>query len=305
LVTGLTLVAGLTLFAGLKWRGGRGDASHGQLPADRGTASGDPAGATASQNGPFDERNSGGDEAHAGTAEKDGSKTAAPSELARALALARHSLQTLEKVKDYTCVFTKRELVGGAVSEEKDTMKLRHEPLSVYLRVMEPASSAGQEVIFVAGRNDGDLIAHTVGFGSNVIGRVSLDPEGMIAKRGNRYTIKDVGLKNLVKKLIDLGSRQELFRDSTVTIEQTDFAERPCTQVEISSPHPVGDFRLATARIVIDRDWDVPVHYEAYEWSADGAKPFLSETYSYYELHFDVGLTDRDFDPDNPDYSFP
>ena len=63
--------------------------------------------------------------------------------------------------------------------------------------------------------------------------------------------------------------------------------------------------RLATARIVIDTECDVPVHYEAYEWPAKGQKPFLSETYSYYDLKLDIGLTDRDFDPDNPEYAFP
>ena len=223
-----------------------------------------------------------------------------------ALAIARHSLATLEKIEDYTCVFSKRERVGDELQpEERDKLKIRHRPFSVYMRVIEPSSSAGQEVIFVKGRNDGNLIAHTTGFGSNVIGRVSLDPEGFIAKRGNRYTIKDVGLANLVKKLIDLGSKKELFRDSTVSIEKTEFSDRPCTQVEIRSPRPVGTFTLAIARIVVDDEMDVPVHFESHEWPAGESKAVLSETYSYYELKLNVGLTDRDFDPDNPEYSFP
>lgn len=239
------------------------------------------------------------------------SKTKPPkvalTDLDRALALAQHSLDTLDKVKDYTCVFTKRERVGDALlSEERNALKLRHKPFSVYLRVIEPTSSAGQEVVYIEGRNNGNLIAHRVGFGSSLIGRISLDPHGLIATRGNRYTIKDVGLKNLVKKLLDLGKRKELFRDSTVKIEKTTFSERPCTQVEINSPRPVGDFRLAIARIVLDDEWDVPVHFESHEWPAGGGKEsVLSETYSYYELKLNVGLTDRDFDPDNPDYAFP
>jgi hypothetical protein len=228
-------------------------------------------------------------------------------DLDRALGLAQHSLETLEKLKDYTCTFTKRERVGDELMpEERNALKLRHEPFSVYLRVIEPKASAGQEVVFVEGRNNGKLIAHTTGFGSNVIGRISLDPYGFIATRGNRYTIKDVGLKNLVKKLLELGARKELFRESTVKIESTAFADRPCTQVEIISPRPLDDFRLAIARIVLDKEWDVPVHFESHEWPAgDGGKPLLSETYSYYDLELNVGLTDRDFDPDNPDYAFP
>ncbi|HVX15840.1 MAG TPA: DUF1571 domain-containing protein [Pirellulales bacterium] len=243
------------------------------------------------------------------TTEADAEKPAekpAKNGLDRALALAQKSLDRLEKIKDYTAVFSKRERVGDALlGEERNEIKLRHEPFSVYLRVIEPSSSAGQEVIYVTGKNDGNLIAHTTGFGSSVIGRVSLDPHGLIATRGNRYTIKDVGLKNLVNKLLELGRRKELFRESTVKIEPVEFSERPCTQVEISSPRPVGDFRLAIARIVLDDEWNVPVHFESHEWKPGATKPILSETYSYYELKFDVGLTDRDFDPDNPAYSFP
>jgi hypothetical protein len=227
-------------------------------------------------------------------------------DLESALALARHSLKTLEKIKDYTGEFSKRERVGDELlAEERNFMKVRHQPFSVYLRVIEPTSSAGQEAIYVEGKNDGNLIAHTVGFGSSVIGRLSLDPHGFLATRGNRYTIKDVGLKNLVHKLLDLGSRKELFRESTVKIEPTKFAERPCKQVEISSPKAIGDFTLAIARIVLDDEWDVPVHFESHEWPAGGGKSVLSETYSYYDLKLDVGLTDRDFDPDNPEYTYP
>lgn len=242
-----------------------------------------------------------------GEQKKSAAAKVAVSDLDRALGLAKHSLHTLEKLADYTGRFCKRERVGGALlPEECSAVKLRHKPFSVYLRVLEPAPAAGQEVIYVAGRNNGNLIAHTTGFGSKAIGRVSLDPDGFIATRGNRYTIKDVGLANLVRKLLELGERKELFRESKVTIEKMEFNERPCTQVEISSPKPVGDFRLAIARIVLDAEWDVPVHFESHEWPTDGGeKPLLSETYSYFDLKLDVGLDDHDFDPDNSEYAFP
>lgn len=235
-----------------------------------------------------------------------GPSTTSGGGLDEALAIAKRSLAALEKVDDYTCVFSKRERVGDELlPEERDKLKIRHRPFSVYMRVIEPTSSAGQEVIYVEGRNDGNLIAHTTGFGGSVIGRLSLDPNGYLAKRGNRYTIKDVGLANLVKKLIDLGSKKDLFRESTTKIEKTEFSDRPCTLVEISSPKPVGTFTLAIARIVLDDEWNVPVHFESHEWPPGGSQPVLNETYSYYELKLNVGLTDRDFDPDNPEYSFP
>jgi hypothetical protein len=66
-----------------------------------------------------------------------------------------------------------------------------------------------------------------------------------------------------------------------------------------------GEFKLATARIWLDREWNVPVRFESWEWpEAAGAEPVLLEQYSYLQLKFDQGLTDRDFDPANPDYDF-
>jgi hypothetical protein len=59
---------------------------------------------------------------------------------------------------------------------------------------------------------------------------------------------------------------------------------------------------LAIARIFLDHEWDVPVRFETYEWPDDlQGKPRLVEQYTYLELKFDVGLTDFDFDPTNPD----
>src|SRR5215469_6218194 len=102
LAVGLTLVVGLTLFAGLKWRTGRWPPFRSGTQTDRGPADSDPADATASQNAP-DEGLPDGHPREVTPEKNDSKASAAPTELDRALALARHSLQTLEKVKDYTC----------------------------------------------------------------------------------------------------------------------------------------------------------------------------------------------------------
>lgn len=223
-----------------------------------------------------------------------------------ALDLARSSLKTLENIDGYTCVFTKQECVDGKLlPEERLALKIRHQPFSVYIRFLEPASAAGQEAIFVEGKNDGNIIAHAVGFKS-VFGRVSLDPHGYLATGGSRYSITDTGMAKLVEKLLDLGAQKDLFQDCQVTIRETKFAGRPAKQVEIRNPGPVGDFRLALARIVLDTQWNVPVHFAAYHWpEAPEDELVLMEKYSYLDIDLAPGLTDRDFDPDNPKYAFP
>lgn len=223
-----------------------------------------------------------------------------------ALGLARSSLNTLENIDGYTCVFTKQECVDGKLlPEERLALKIRHQPFSVYVRFVEPASSAGQEAIFIEGQNNGNIIAHAVGFKS-VFGRVSLDPHGYLATGGSRYSITDTGMAKLVEKLLDLGAQKDLFQHCRVTIRETEFAGRPAKQVEIRNPAPVGDFRLALARIVLDKEWNVPVHFAAYHWpEAPEDELVLMEKYSYLDIDLEPGLTDRDFDPDNPKYSFP
>lgn len=223
-----------------------------------------------------------------------------------ALDLARSSLKTLENIDDYTCVFTKQECVDGTLlAEERLALKIRHQPFSVYIRFLEPASAAGQEAIYVEGQNDGNIIAHAVGFKS-VFGRLSLDPHGYLATGGSRYSITDTGMVKLVEKLLDLGAQKDLFHDCQVTIRDTEFAGRTAKQVEIRNPAPVDDFRLALARIVLDSEWNVPVHFAAYHWpEAPEDELVLMEKYSYLDIDLEPGLTDRDFDPDNPKYAFP
>ncbi|MGH7192768.1 MAG: DUF1571 domain-containing protein, partial [Candidatus Saccharimonadales bacterium] len=140
-------------------------------------------------------------------------------ELDRALALARKSLDTLKTIRDYQCVFQRQERVGGKLLEEtRMEMKVRQKPFSIYMRFVEPASSAGQEVIYVEGRNDGKLLAHTTGL-AQAVGTVALDPNGMLAMRGGRYPITEAGMTRLVEKLLELGAKKHLFRDSSVKIE--------------------------------------------------------------------------------------
>jgi hypothetical protein len=228
--------------------------------------------------------------------------------LDEALALAKSSLESLEKIKDYTCIFVKRERVSGELlPEERLQMKVRHQPFSVYMRFLEPVSLAGQEAIFVEGENDGKLVGHATGISGQVVGTVALDPTGYLAMRNNRYPITNAGMKKLVALLLELGGRKDLLQDCRVKfIENERVDDRPCVCVDIRNPRGNGDFKLAIARIWLDKKWNVPVRFESWEWPDEtGKEPELVEQYKYLQLKFNQGLTARDFDPKNPKYAFP
>ena len=72
--------------------------------------------------------------------------------------------------------------------------------------------------------------------------------------------------------------------------------------------HPVKRpyFEFYRAEIFIDRELNVPIRYAAWTWPPTGTDtPVLEEEYNYRDIRLNVGLTDRDFDPDNPTYNFP
>jgi hypothetical protein len=229
--------------------------------------------------------------------------------LEESLKIAQESLKKCESIKDYTCVMLKRERINGVLLEQETMfMKIRHEPFSVYTRFEAPESKKGQEAIYVEGKNDNKLIAHSPHLPGKLLGTLRLRPEGWVAMRDNLHPITDAGIKNLLLQTLELASehRDFLQRCETRFIEGKTIDDRPCKTLEIRSPAPYLGIRMAIARIYLDVEWNLPVGYESYEFADDPkAEPLLLEQYFYTQLKFNQNLTDSDFDPDNPEYGYP
>ncbi len=248
---------------------------------------------------------------------------AAPHELDPLLDFARKALKNhLEKHQDYTAVLVKRENVGGKLTPEcKMALKLRYgvatqetgpaRPVSAYLKSLEPKSQAGREVIWVQGRNDNKMTAHEAG----LLGMVSVDlmPESRLAMIGNRYPISEIGIEKLLRKLIERGERDRQMGPATVrTIENAEIDGRKCRLMEIVHDSPKAviegktvEFEFNLAQIYIDEEQLIPLKYASFGWpKKPNGPPELLEEYSYLDLKFNVGLTEKDFDSKNPAYRF-
>ena len=212
----------------------------------------------------------------------------------------------IRKIKDYTARMTKRENLDGVLQEPQVMeVKVRHEPFSVYLKTRFPAKLNGQEAIFIRGRNDGKVIAHGAGF-QRTLGTQRLDPEGAIAMRGNKYPITDMGILNLIDKLLEVGRKDVHFDECEVVYyQQVEVGDRKCIMIEVTHPIPRKNFHFHIARIFVDAEFRLPIRYESHDWPVEkGEKPALIEEYTYEELRINVGLTDRDFDHSNPAYGY-
>jgi len=232
-----------------------------------------------------------------------------------ALKIAREGLAHIRAdVKDYTARLVKRERVKGELMPEETmflkvrTRKMEGDklvtPLSVHMRFLKPKSKAGREVIWVENQNDGDLIAHDAGLAKFI--RAKLPPNGFLAMLGNRYPITDIGIENLVVKLIERGEKEKKVGDCEVEFKDSKINGRACTLIEIRHPEPNPKYEFSLAQIYIDKKLFVPIRYAAYKWpEEEGGENVLEEEYTYLDLKLNVGLTDEDFDPDNPEYDFP
>ena len=215
--------------------------------------------------------------------------------------------RVVAEIKDYTAIMTKQENINGELQEAQVMeIKFRQEPFSVYLKFRYPKKINGQEAIYVHGQNDSRLIAHGVGV-ERTFGTQKLDPEGFIAMRGNKYPITDLGILNLIDKLLEVGRRDSKFGECDVEyFEDVKVDDRVCTLIQVTHPVPRKSFQFHIARIYVDKELNLPIRYESYDWpKKEGDDPILIEAYTYQKLKINVGLTDKDFDYKNSAYNYP
>jgi hypothetical protein len=234
-----------------------------------------------------------------------------------ALKVAREGLERIRsEVRDYTCTIVKRERVGDTLGDyEYMFAKIRNGkevdgrevvPFSVYLSFLKPAEIKGREVIYVKGQNGNKLCAHEGGLKGKWLPTVWLPPDGAFAMRGQRYPIYEIGIENLVLKLIEKGETQRKYPNVDVKFyKNAKVNGRNCTCIQLQHPERLADLDFHVARIYIDDELKLPIRYEAYDWpKTAGAQPELLEEYTYIDLKVNPGLTDADFDVKNPNYAF-
>ncbi len=237
--------------------------------------------------------------------------------LDRALEIARSGLAvSRERVNDYTATLVKRERVDGTLgAHEFMEVKIRNrkvsggrivQPLSVYIGFVKPAAVKGREVIYVEGRNDGNICAHEGGFKGKFLPTVNIPPTGMLAMRGQRYPMTEIGVENLIEKLIERGSKARQQPDVRCEFRKNArVKDSVCTVLEVTSPTKVQGLDFYQAQVFIDDALNLPVRYIAYDWpTREGAALEVIEEYNYLDLKVNVGLTDADFDPYNKQYGF-
>lgn len=209
----------------------------------------------------------------------------------------------LEKLEDYEAIFIKRERIGRKMSEAVMKVKVRQEPLSVYMLFGKP--SEGREVIYVEGQNNNELLVHETGL-KGLAGTISLDPSGSMAMKDNHHPINKFGMKNMMAELAVLWTEEAHLPDTEVKFyPNAKIGELECKAIEVIHPEPIPGAEFYMTRLYLNAETNLPVRLQHYNFPRKkGGEPLLYEEYTYLEFKPNRGFKDIDFDIRNPDYNF-
>ena len=232
--------------------------------------------------------------------------------LTNKVAMLEKGIAFLMSTPDYTAQFTKRELVNGELLEEQTmTMKLRHEPFSVYLKWHD--YEAGREIVYVDGVNEGNMLVHAGGW-KGKLPAISMSPDSSIAMKEARYPITRAGLLALANTIVgynrnDLASKNF---SNCVQLEDQLVGDRACYcfVLEYRDRETSSDYRKSIT--LIDKEWCVPMFIKNFGWpneddataESDIDEATLIEQYTYSQIKFRSSLSELDFDHNNDDYRF-
>lgn len=227
--------------------------------------------------------------------------------LLKAMEYASASREALKEVKDYTAIFTKNELIKGRMLKQVMEIKVREKPFSVYLR-NRSGKEAGREVIYVAGANNGNVLAHEVGIKA-IAGTVAILPNGHEVMEENHYPLTRIGISNMLETAYQIWDVELKHSDASAVdvkfFPNAKLGEVACEAMQITHSQPKRELRFHLSRVYFDKETKLPIRAERFGFPRrQGEKPPLIEEYTYSNLKTNVGLTNADFDPRNRDYGF-
>lgn len=215
-----------------------------------------------------------------------------------AVRLISEAARAYASVRDYTCLFIRREQIQGRVQADNlISMKVRTQPFSIYLRWLGPPSLVGQEACYVVGKNNGDMRVHATGF-RGAFGFVSVRPDDPRVMQNSRHPITDAGIGRLIERYQQRWEQERQLGRTEVRIAEYDYDHRRCVRVETTHPDMTsGQYYAYRTIMYFDKETHLPIRVESYDGPHPGgpATTQLLESYSYVNLKLNVGLTDDVF----------
>lgn len=229
-----------------------------------------------------------------------------PTDPEKNLAAARKYLERAKHyysaIPNYSCRTVRQERVSGKIlPRETMLLNFREKPRSVFYKWLDE-KNAGRECIWEEGKNGGKIVSRGGRGDFLFVGRrMSVDPNGFMAKSRSRYSIKESGLDRMVRRLEVVIERQERGDLSRGKVRYAGLAQREEWPNKLhyivheiprgaDEGFPIGALRhwyfdTATGQLVL-------MH-------ADDSNNEFVEYYLFDRFIPNDSLSDQDFDPDS------
>src|SRR5262249_10958388 len=148
------------------------------------------------------------------------------------LRLVAQARQVYAQVQTYTCTLISQERVKGRLEPENVVaLTMRTQPFSVYMRWLGPKDAVGREVIYVAGRNQGNMRVHDNKGLGKAIGFVSIAPNDPRVLEHSRHTIVEAGIGNLIEQFARSWDAERRLGKTRVQIAEYEYDRKRCVRV--------------------------------------------------------------------------
>lgn len=210
--------------------------------------------------------------------------------------LTTDAVDRFKTVEDYTCRLNKKVRKNGVLHIDRDVSVKYKKPRHYYFR-WNSGMARGREVIFVQGKNNDKIVAHPGGIFKLLT--FHLDPEGYLAMKENRHSLKSSGMEKimaLVESNAALAQSKGL--DAIRFMGEGRFDGKRIWIVEGLFPERQG-FYAHRIRLCFCPMLNLPLKVSIFDGSGR-----LVEDYEFHDLKINVGLSENDFEPHNPQYGF-
>jgi outer membrane lipoprotein-sorting protein len=203
-------------------------------------------------------------------------------------AIMQRMARAYDGIHDYTALFLKRERINGKLLP-LETIELRfQEPFKLYMAWRNP--HPGRVITYVEGENDNKIHVNPGGMLRFV--RLSLDPTSSLATRNAHHTIRQAGLRNIIRFIMEQyeqGTQKSqmslYFRgDSEVDGRAAYHLEFVCHADKTAGCY------ASRGEIWVDKDHYLPTKLLIYDWDNQ-----LYEHYEYHRLRLNPGLGPEEF----------
>ncbi|NLD36816.1 MAG: DUF1571 domain-containing protein [Desulfatiglans sp.] len=195
--------------------------------------------------------------------------------------------ESLSSITDYSCIFSKHELIGSRIIKE-DNIELKVKRPGHFYMKWQDGPKKGRRAIYVEGQNNNRVLINLGGLMALL--PVAIDPNGKEALKENRHPITEADFITIFDKVKENYLKSLTDPECNPPVVTSD---GPDTLVLMMRFPPGKGYYAHSGRLTIDRKRWLPIGLTCYGWKDE----FLEE-YKFSNIKINPGLTEQDFKKD-------